>query len=204
MNKILFSYIEGDELHGLFKFYQNQLTTYFSITASSTLEDRGSVQNVIDYSIDSTTNENTWISQDIENSSFTIEFLRTSFNLKSYSIQSRVDNIYNFPCEWSIEGSYDNNTWRLIDYHERNAELHPQGDKVIHWYCDDESEQYFKYFKMKHIGHSCVESNEEPSNYYFSMNKIEFFGNMRFSCTYIQKQYSIHSLSVLCYILIKP
>ena len=172
MHHLVYDYIEDGKMNGIFKHYQNNLFSFFSISASSTQNKRGSPNNIIDQSINSIWNNNTWISNSIENSSFVISFKRFQFKLSSYSIMAREDSEGNFPAEWKIEGSQDNSSWEIIDHPERTEQL---GTPGTYHFIIKTSSQPFKYFKMTMIGKNYKSSLN--AEYCFAMRKIEFFGS---------------------------
>ena len=171
-------YNESSPLDGVFKYFTNYLHDLFLVEASTTQTERGSISNIIDQTIISNSNQNTWLSEAIENSSFTITFLYFPFKLESYSIKSRGDWDYNYPAEWIIEGSNDNATWTLLHYHERNDELSQKRNHICHWNASNTDVGFFRHFKMTQLGRNC-KTEDYGYEYYFSMNKIEFFGEKK-------------------------
>ena len=169
-----FLFHKTDPLDGIFRKFTPMLSNYFEVTASSSLEGRGKVKNVIDQSIICDKLSNTWVSETKENSSFTIKFSRFVFKLDHYTIASRLDNDRNYPSEWIIEGSNDNLTWSLLHYHPRNDDI-ADLNIVCDWESDPNSQGYFSFFKMTMLGEN-TEHYSEYDRVYFPMNKIEFFG----------------------------
>ena len=168
-----FEYHDSDQLGGLFRKYTNKISSIFDVYCSSTMPGRGSVDNVIDQSIESNTLDTTWLSDNFTNSSFTISFHRFPFQLKSYSIKARTDSDVNYPAEWKVEGSNDNQTWSFLHYHPWSDELMEPGI-IKHWELNSSIDGCFRYFRTTKLGISAKPDGTYPLC--FSMNKIEFFG----------------------------
>ena len=98
--------------------------------------------------------------------------------LTSYSFKSRTDQDYNHPKQWVIEGSHDNgNTWELIHEHPSNDDLVNQGVSK-NW--ETLNNDFFRFFKIVQTGEN-GKQYVSSQKFYFSLNKIEFFGDIIFS-----------------------
>ena len=99
---------------------------------SSTLGGRGDAFLVFDLRHDF--KSYSWISDNEENSSIVIQFIRDKLSLSSYSVKMRTDFSYNYPLEWNLEGSNDGFEWELVHHKERNKDLSSPG-KVGTYRC---------------------------------------------------------------------
>ncbi len=97
---------------GIFNFYytyypNSSISNLVKVRASSSLGGRGNPIYVIDPAVTATSIDANWISQNIENSSFTVIFQRDKLMITSYSLRARLDKNINTPLEWIVEGSND-------------------------------------------------------------------------------------------------
>ena len=157
----------------LYKYRRNSIKKIVKVEASTTLSGRGNPYNVIDPEIEGTTPSTNWISRSFANSSITFTFLRDRISLSSYSFRSRRDAWINMPLEWDLYGSNDKHSWKLIHHKENNQDFVTKGaeknfpvDKTIP----------YSHIKIMQLGKNYA--YEGDYYYYFSFNKIEFFGTL--------------------------
>ena len=144
-----------------------------NVTPSSTLSGRGDAFLVFDPRHDF--KDYCWISENKENSSITIQFMRDKLSLSSYSVKMRTDFSYNYPLEWNLEGSNNGNEWELVHHKERNKDL-SSPDKVGTFICNNS--KLFSFFKLTQIGANDYKREEEM--YHFALKKVEFYGKFEF------------------------
>ena len=155
-----------------YRYRRDNIKKIVKVKASTTCNGRGDPYCVIDPEIEGTIDVTNWISEDVKNSSVTFTFLRDRISLSSYSFRSRRDTLLNMPLEWGLYGSNDKHSWKLIHHKENNQDFVTNG-----------AEKNFpvnKTIPYSHIKIMQLGKNHaiEGDHYYFSFNKIEFFGTL--------------------------
>lgn len=157
--------------HGIFytfyKNYRSSIKNIVKVEASTTISGRGDPYCTIDPDVAGTSNEDTWISEDKENSSIEYTFLKDKVSLTAYSFKSRGDWGENNPLEWNLYGSNDKKRWNIIHHKERNSYF--DGLNKEKSFSFRKTIPY-KHFKIMNLG------TNSHSNYHFAFNLIEFFG----------------------------
>ena len=195
MWKKVIKYDDNQPLHGLFHLYRNSIDSFFRITSSSTYPNRDTITKILEEE------GGNWLSLPEENSSFNIQFLRFPLKISSYTLRSRNNLHWNLPLEWKLEGSNNNETWNLLHYHPRNTDLIGLGI-VKNYETAKPWEGYYHFFKVTQLGINGYTSNDDdhPNNsFVFSMNKVDFFGEILFSINTCMKRYAsvYYSLFIL-------
>ena len=158
----------------LFKEFNATVNHIVSISASSSYPTRGSPDAIINPYIIKNNYPEYWISQNKQNSSFSLSFRNHIFALDSYTMQSRNYIDYNTPLEWILEGSNDNANWDLIHHKKRGDELN--GTALIYnWTCDSKT-SFYSYYKFTHIGENYHLLNDE--RFIFAVGGLEIFGTL--------------------------
>ena len=189
--------------NGIFTFYhtyypRTSIQKFVKVKTSSDYGGRGSSYSVVDPNITMNTDKMNWLSKSEENSSFMIIFQRDILKLSSYSLKARVDQGFNTPREWVLEGSNDLMNWKQLHHKERGDELTTIGSEG-NWSSD--VNEYFRMFRLMMLGENKM--HVESEKYIFSMNKLEVFGTLHpfvkmFSCKCKQ---NIKSSTVLLLII---
>ena len=129
----------------------------------------------MDHKIIGNEHAHNWVSAGLKNASLLIVFRQSQMSLTSYSFKSRTDKKINIPKEWVIEGSNDNKNWELIHSHPPNNDILGRG-KLMNW--ETTNNNFFHYFKITQTGENG--NTYENEGVYFTLNKIEFFGQLLF------------------------
>ena len=170
------------------------------INASSTYSlgelDREPVDTLI-----STPGQGRWVSDNIENSSITIDFLKNKFNLVGYTFATPRSHRY--IQNWNIYGIFKDRMY-LLDS-QRDSPLCSTPTSQNRCQIDDEKSftvknpGCFQKFRIVHIGFDSLLS------YHFSLSGIKFYGSINpiFNCpTFLHKNIQLHSLSLLFIIVL--
>ena len=170
--------MSGVSFDGIFNFYHKyypgaSIQNHVKIKTSSDFPGRGNPYYVIDPKITSTELTMNWLSESYENSSFMIIFQRDILMLSSYSLRARLDNYYNLPKEFVLEGSNDLSNWVFLHHKQRGDELTTKGNER-NWKVN--SNNYFRAFKLTMLGENYHLYDNEK--YIFSLNKLEVFGTI--------------------------
>ena len=178
MKSLTINYIEGSTplFEGLINhIYLNTDSSTYSLiittSESSLFPDRRPSSILIDPKHTSTDTYEQFVTQSIENSNFTISFLKHKVKLQSYSLKSRTDSYLNLPRQWIVEGINDIKS-EVIHAPEPNTDLDgvsKEKNYIIN------NENFYTSFRFTQIGENQA-SNQ--NKYSFSMNKVEFFGTI--------------------------
>ena len=147
----------------------NSISNYIISISSSSVSNENSLPENSLYEgnvFTSLPNENSWI---------TYHFPNRRIHLKSYTIVSSPDNIgYSdlyLRC-WTVSGSNDNITWKILDRHVNN-QIFSQRDQAETFDCDNyNSHSSFSYIRVM------ITCQNSDSNYYLRVRQIEFFGTL--------------------------
>ena len=123
-----------------------------------------------------TCNENTcnWHTENIQNSFIEFSFFSHKVNILNYTLKSRNDADYLFPLEWKLEGKTQLSEWEQIHYHERNNDIAVESTSKT-FTVDRQS--FYNSFRLTQLGQNYYGiAPVLVYQYYFVLNKIEFFG----------------------------
>ena len=116
----------------------------------------------------SPSNNVTWHTKNVTNSSIEIIFKKTRFVLSAVSIRSRIDDARHFPTELSIEGSNNGAKWYLL-HHYAGSSLTGKGKEET-LYTIGETKRPYSRFKV------ILMQTDSSGYFYFILNRLEFFG----------------------------
>ena len=166
----------GDDFDGIFRSVGNRTTPEefrkFVKVDAPYLSERGKPIDIINHSIVNTNSLDNWIGSSGENTSFVVTFFKNRIKMNRYSFRSRTDYSANYPAEWIVEGSNNKKNWEFIHYHPRSNEMANKGASGS-WSCT--SNHFYKQIRVTQLGVNIATSGNK---YYFSLNRIEFFGKI--------------------------
>ena len=114
-----------------------------------------------------------WHTTNTTNATLNIDFMKGSFILTKYSIKSRIDDNGHFPHNLVVEGSNDGKNWILL-HHHIGTELYD--GKNATFSTIENTQQRFKKFRLIQL------DTEHPTDYYFVLNRLDFFGHYIKKC----------------------
>jgi len=132
-----------------------------SITASS----RGNNEphQVIDYGW-----KGDWGTKNKENGWIKFDLINRKAELTGYSIMSIPSaKGYGQPKSWVLEASNDDDTWLVLDDHQKSQDLN--GKSIIKYYTFGQTEP-FRYVRLRQTGQNWAGNN------YLSISQLELFG----------------------------
>ena len=130
---------KGDDLNGLFMYLfsyypETYIRQIVDVSASSTFPWRPEPFTAINPKINKSEYEKNWVSENVENSNFTISFINCHLIIDSYTLQSRQGWSNNTPREWILEGTNDMIHWHTLHKKPPGNEL--AGDGFYdNWKC---------------------------------------------------------------------
>ncbi|KAK8876435.1 hypothetical protein M9Y10_006644 [Tritrichomonas musculus] len=102
---------------------------------------------------------------------FDFKDIRINFSKYYFSVPSSKNGQSNGrPKRWRIEGSNDENTWKLIDFKENDSNLNDSG-KSSTFTCQTTNNEYYRYIRIKDF-------TSQTNTHYFLLSEIEFYGNI--------------------------
>ena len=171
------------------------------INASSTLTTGELERETVDTLI-STPGQGRWVSESIENSSITIDFLKNKVNLVGYTFATSKSR--RFIKSWDIYGINKDRMY-LLDS-RRNSPLCSDLNDLEDGCNKDEEKSFtvetpgcFQKFRIVHIGRDSGET------FFFSLTEIKFYGSVNplFQCpTFLEKNYKFQSLFYCLFVVV--
>lgn len=102
---------------------------------------------------------------------FDFKNIKINFSKYYFSVPSSKNGASDgWPKRWRIEGSNDENTWKLIDFKENDSNLNDYG-KSSTFTCQTTNNEYYRYIRIKDF-------TSQFNNHYFLLSEIEFYGNI--------------------------
>ena len=166
----------GNDFDGLFMYlFTHYPETYIQqvvdASASSTYPGRPGPITAVNPTLEKIPYTKNWVSENVENSNFTISFIHCYFKIDSYTLQSRQGWDNNTPLEWVLEGTNDMIHWHTIHHKVRGNELSGNG-LYDNWQCSQN--RFFSSFRITMIGENKWKQSNEK--YIFGLSSIELFG----------------------------
>ena len=204
-NCMRFEHSTGDHFDGIINYFNqkydsDKFNQIVVADASSTMYGRSKPNVVIDLK-NRDKNYPDWITEDFENSSFTVQFLRHRVKLSSYLLLGRYTNNWNFPYHWVLEGTNDFIDWHKLheynninDYLDNKKYFHAQTEKV---------DQYFRIFRITQKGTN-TKNDGENFMHCLSFRGIDLFGSVCFDnslCHQTHQSQLFHVSLISAYII---
>ena len=185
-------------IHYIRKRHINELPRFIHATCSSTFVETykwGDALALINYDLSDTEPYNSWASDSVPKSNFTIYFYQNQLFITHYTVRSRTVNNKDMPRGWTVEGSNDNKTWSFVDEKsDINSLLTPKAIKTF----EVDRPGTYRYFRFTQTQLNSLSRN------FFSLSKVDFFGKMIYACNSRMKtqhtQFPLH-ISMLVLII---
>ena len=185
----------SNDINGLIHyFYYNKHNNFgeiVSITAIDTYDEGyqwSGPEVLIDPTRTNQTNSDNWCSSDTKEPSYFILSFKYYIKINSYSFKTRHTNTLNdYPTDWEVYGSIDNETWALIDSQAGVTEL-----GVVNGIYNTQPNAFglFKFFKFVLI-------KNNRNNYFFCLNKVDIFGTY-----FVFKTFSLNKIHLSLFSLL--
>ena len=158
---------------------KNKFTSAVVASASSTLEGRANVSQVIDLVSPPTILD--WVSDNITNSNFTILFLKHRVKPSHYTLKGREGDHVNLPYQWILEATNDFENWETL--HQYNNISSPLAQRKVMTFALTPSNSY-RFFRFTQTGPNT--ETEMARFHCFIVGKVEFYGTLCFDNSFCQ------------------
>ena len=135
-----------------------------------------------------------WHTKSTQNASLSISLRHERFITTAVSLRSRADDDCYFPIELTIEGSNNDEDWKLLHHYE-GSELNGRGKETTLNITNEQRRPYSN-FKITQI------KNEDLNDFYFVLNRVEFFGYNTKACVTQKRAFHVKTIETLLIILL--
>ena len=185
-------------IHEIYRKHTAEYKRYVTTSSSSTYFQNdypwGDSLALINYTIKDNEPYNSWVSNNVPYSNFSVYFLQTQIYITHYAFRSRTVNTNDMPKGWIVEGSNDNITWNYVDKVENENGLLTKS--TIKTFPVSRPGVY-RYFRFTQHQKNSLQRD------FFGLNKVDFFGQTIEEKVTIQVCTSSHIIfQVSCFVMI--
>ena len=191
--------LNSTDINGIINYYfvnkQNNFDDYISITAIDTYTTFGwsGPEILLNSSNVGEEVSSNWCSCNTPGSYFILSF-KNIIEISAYAFKTRTTStITDYPTDWKVYGSIDNNTWAHIDTQECRNELSVKNGIYT---PQPKVYGYFRYFKF------ILTTNNLKRNY-FCLNRVDIFGTYYELYSIQSIRFSLNIPNIFIFVLIK-